>query len=287
MSILVIGATGTVGKEVVKRLLEEKLNVTVFVRDEAKAKAVWGNTVHYAVGELEKEDTLKAALKNAEKVFLLTVSSPKQAAQEGHIAKLSKEAGIKHLVKLSVITPDVNAPPQSFLRTHADAENAIIATGVPYTFLRPNGFHSNLFFDIASIKQGAIYRPKGDYRVSYVDTRDIADQAAVILADKTGVHLGRAYFQTGPESLSNTDLAAQLSKGLGREIKLVEISDADYYHACQKHGIPEFYAASLVKLFQAYRTGVAATVQGDQQILTGKEARSLATWLADNKQAFA
>lgn len=137
--ILVTGATGVVGGELVKQLLEGKEEFRVLARDTAKVGHLQGKA-EIAQGDLEKADTLKAAMKGIDHVFLLTVDQA--TATDSNVIAAAKAAGVSHVVKLS--TSFVSNDPQTAIgRWHAEKEKMLMDSGLGWTILRPGGFMSN------------------------------------------------------------------------------------------------------------------------------------------------
>lgn len=285
MPVLVIGATGTIGSAVVRLLLEKKQDVVALVRNQDKAAEQLGHNVKYVVGDVSHLAEVERAVQGVSKVFLLTVSSPVQAIIEEQVAKAAKKAGVSLLVKISVYGSSLDAATNDLMLWHAQSEKKIVETGIPFVFLRPNLFMQNLLRDAQTIKQGLIYRPRGDYSISHVDTNDIAEMAVTILTGRPGDYIGRTFWVNGPESLSYAQVAEVFSRVLDKPIALAELDDADYYEATKKH-VPEPVAMMLVKLFQTYRTGIASYVHGDQKIVTKKQPSSLEAFIIANKYHF-
>lgn len=258
--ILVTGASGTVGSEVVKALQKQGASFKVGYR-ERRLEGLPGVAIDF-----DRPETLAPALAGIKTLFLLS----NQVAPEANAVRAAKAAGVKRIVKLSVW--DAAAEGFAFARWHRAIEREIEASGLSYTFLRPNGFMQNVIHYMgATIKgQNAIFQPAQDARISHIDARDIGAVAARVL---TGTdHDGKAYSLSGPEALSYGEIAATLSSVLGREIRYVKISDEDYKQGAVGAGMPEAYADALVDLVRYYRTGgVASKVTGDVRAVTGSE----------------
>jgi len=287
---LVTGATGTVGRLVVERLVDKGRHVRVLTRDLAKGKAQWDNPhVEFVQGDLDNEEWLHSnAFDDVERVFLLTLSTPKQPAQERRVAEVAKAKGVKQLVKLSVHGASQAEPSNSLIKWHALAEDQIAATGIDYVFLRPNLFLQNfLRDDAAGIKSsGRFYRSAADCKISHVDVRDIADAAVAVLTDPIEKHAGATYYVTGPESLNYHEVAERISRALDKKVEYVPIDDFTLFTTLKGFGLPDSVAHMLVKLFQFYRTNGASIVSGDFKILTGKEPRSVEQFFRDHKETF-
>ena len=133
--ILVTGATGTIGSEVVRQLVEANQKVRALVRDSAKI-AKFGNTVEVVKGDFEDPASLRAALKNVEVAFLATAPGARMVGQETNFIEAAKAAGLARLVKLSNImaTPGNPAP---IARSHTKTESTLALSGIPATVLRP------------------------------------------------------------------------------------------------------------------------------------------------------
>jgi len=287
--VLVVGPTGKVGAPAVKALVAQNVRVRVLVRDEAKAKAILGESplIDYAKGDLDQLKTVSAALKGVERLFLITNGLP---ALELEVAKAAKDAGVKLLVKLSVYGASHDEPHGTPLRNHAISEDNIEALGIPFVFLRPSFFFQNYFAEAQGVKnQAAIYRPKGSFSIVHVDTRDIAEVAATVLsAADVSRHVGKTYYITANEdsSLSGPRVAALLSQVVGKQVNCVPVEDAAFYQTLQGFGMPERLAFAVLKLYQAWRRGTMSTAQGDLKLVTGQEPRSLLSFFTENKAAF-
>lgn len=272
--ILVTGATGKVGSELVKRLETEKVPFRAGVRHA-------GNLGMDSVAfDFDKPETFGPALTGVEKLFLLTSGGTER---EAAAVDAAKKAGVQHLVKLSVW----GAEGEDFVfgRAHREIEKKIEASGIPYTFLRPNGFMQNYLIQAATIKsQGAFYLPARDSRYSVVDVRDVGAVAAKVLMS-TG-HEGRAYTLSGPESLSNAEIAEKLSRAAGRTLTYVDVPEAQFRKSLIEMGTPEPYADAYIDLIHYYIRGKAAAVTPDIERVTGKEPRTFDEFARDFAAAF-
>src|SRR5919197_5687476 len=188
-TILVTGATGTVGSEVVKQLLsakgrreEEDMIVKVAARS---ANDTTFKNVGVQVVQLDynKSDTLSAALRGIDKLFLLTPFQSNMVDLTSNLVNGAKNTGVKYIVKQSVLGADAE-PGITPSRLHRQAENIIEESGIPFTFLRPNFFMQNFitFYSHFIKTQGAFYVPAGDAKASFVDVRDIAAVAVQALS---------------------------------------------------------------------------------------------------------
>jgi len=270
-------------------LARKETKVRVLTRDASKAPALFGPDVEVAVGDIDTLEGVETALKGIDRLFLLTLSKPNQAATEKKVAQFAKIAGVKQIVKLSVFGASPADPTNSLIRWHFDSEQSVIESGVPYTILRPNLFLQNfLRDDTQSIKtQGKFYRRTlQGAKISHVDVRDISDVAATILGQDISKHDGQTYFLTGPESLDYDQVAEKFSKVLGRKIEQVAIDDAALHASLTEAKMPLTVVHFIIKLFQFYSTNACSLVAGDTQFITGKPARSTEDFIRDHKSAF-
>ena len=283
--ILVTGVTGTTGGATLRALLETDAKVRVLVRDPARFTAPDG--VEVAVGGFDDPASLVEALRGVARAYLVLSASPEQIALESAFIAAAREAGVSHLVRLSVVGAD--QPGIEMMRfgvAHRHLEAVATASGVPTTFLRPNGFLQNYLGQAGSIReQGVFYSPLSPAAVvSHVDARDIGAVAAKVLTERG--HEGAAYTLTGPEGLSDDDIAARLSRGLGREVTHVQVTPADARASMVSMGYPEWSADGILELSAFYETGQAGGVAPDIERLLGRPARSVDDFIADHREAF-
>jgi uncharacterized protein YbjT (DUF2867 family) len=215
--ILVTGATGTNGTEILKRLATADVQVCAMVRNLDHASAIALPDVEVVEGDFDRLETLLAVLDGVERAFLLTSSSERAESQQIAFIDAARQSGVAHIVKLSQFDADVNAPGR-FQRYHAVVEAALQASGLAYTILRPNLYMQGLLnFRSTIATQNAFYVAAGDAKVSMVDVRDNADVAVAALTEPG--HEGKIYDLTGPRALTHAEMAEGLSEALGRRIR--------------------------------------------------------------------
>lgn len=282
--ILVTGASGTVGSEVVKQLREAGAKVRAAFNNPEKAERAKKQGIEAVVFDLNDRSGIAAALKGVDKVFLLGPTVPNQTDVENNVVEEAKKAGVKHIVKLSVL--DAPAEKYTLAKWHRAVEKNIEKTGVPYTFLRCNEFMQNTInYYLPTIKaEGAFYLSTKDFKVSPVDARDIA--AVAVKALTSSGHENKAYDLTGPEALNHEQVAQKLSAASGRQIKYVDIPPAAYKEGAIAAGIPDWYADLLLNLYAFYGEGRSAQVSNDVERVTGRKARSFDDFAREHAQAF-
>jgi uncharacterized protein YbjT (DUF2867 family) len=261
--ILITGASGNVGREVVKQALAVGLKIrATFQSPAVAAKAPAG--LEGVIMDYAKPETIRAALHGVEKIFLVGPPVRDLPALEANFVKEVRAAGRKHVVKLS----SLGGLESMFPRGHRDSEENIEASGLPYTFLRPNSFMQNLVnYDAGTIRsQNAFYGCQGNGAVSIIDIRDIAAAAVIVLA-ATG-HEGKSYALTGGESLTNEQIAEKISRVAGRKISYVDLPAAELKKGILSTGTSEWSADALIDLQRLYREGKASLVTDDVERLT-------------------
>lgn len=283
MTVLVAGASGTTGAEVVRQLVEAVTPVRAMSRSEEKAAALLGPGVEAVVADFGDSASLAAAMDGVDAAYLVTSAGPDMAAAEGAFARAAAAAGI-HLVKLSVIGAAVDAPLR-FGRVHAESEAAIEAAGGSWTFLKPNGFMQNDLAWAAQVPSGAIAGPVMDAAWSIVDVRDIAAVAVAALTDPAP-YGGRRITVTGPEPRTPRDRVAALAEILGVELAVVEVSIDGVKEQLRGYGLGDWTVDALGELFALYSSGAAADVSPDAEAVLGRPPRSWEEFAADHAAAF-
>jgi uncharacterized protein YbjT (DUF2867 family) len=285
MMILITGATGSNGTELVKLLASRKVAVRAMVRSISGAKAIAElDGVDLVVGDFDDVATVERALQGVEKAFLLTNSSERAEEQQCSFVSVGVRVGLKHIVKLSQFAADENSPVR-FLRYHAAVERAIVRSGLAYTFLRPNLYMQGLLaFRASIVTDGKFFAAAGNAKVSAIDVRDIALAAAAALIGHG--HEGRTYDLTGPDALTHTEMAEQLSEALGRRVIFVDVPSEDMRGALLNAGLPIWQAEGLIEDYAHYRRGEASTISSGVKDATGGPPRSFQVFARDYAQAF-
>jgi uncharacterized protein YbjT (DUF2867 family) len=279
--ILITGASGNVGKEVLRQAAASGTKVRAAFQTANKAAASLSG-VEIATVDYNQPETLLAALKGVNKVFLVGPPAQNLVALERKAVDSIKQAGGPQIVKLSAM----GGRAATFPRQHAESEDYIKSSGVPYTFLRPNGFMQNLaIYNAPTINsQNAFYGCQGEGKVSHIDLRDVAAVAVKALTDDR--HQGKSYTLTGPRALSNAELAQILSDDLGREIRYVDLPADQFKQALLGAGLPEWSANALIDLQQLYRSGGASAVTNDVEQILGRKPRSFEQFSRDHAEVF-
>ena len=263
--ILITGASGNVGREVLKQISEAGARVRAAYQSPQKAAEAPAG-VETVIVDFNRPETLRAALTGIDRVFLVGPIAPNLVELESKATDEIKRSGVKHLVKLSAM----GTRAATFPRQHAESEDRIKDCGVPWTFLRPNGFMQNMvIYNAQTVReQNAFYGSHGEGKVSLVDIRNVAGVAVRILIEDG--HAGRTYTLTGPEALSNSRIAEILTAALGRQIKYVNLPPEQMKQALLGAGTPEWNANGILDLEALYRGDGASTVTGDVELVLGR-----------------
>ena len=288
-SILVTGASGNIGSEVVKQLLvvAPAVSIKAAVHSRQNVKKVKdGDRVKVIPIDYNESDTLRQALKDVDKLFLLTPDVPNAPDLASNAVTEAKKAGIRHIVKQSVMGADLEADVGT-MRLHRQVEKIIEQSGIPYTFLRPNEFMQNFInFHSPSIKgNNAFYIPLEDAKVSLVDVRDIAAVAVKSLTDED-LHKNKTYLITGPEALSYHQVAEILSNRIGRKINYVNISDEEARAAMKEIGMSDWLINTVSELSDYFRKGKASEISSAVEEVTGNKPISFSQFANDYVDAF-
>ncbi len=278
--ILVIGATGHIGKELIPFLLESGQSIRVLVRDERKVTEL-DPCIERTIGDLNNPDSLISAMHGAERVFLVTF----EIQQDINVIEAAKRAGVQHIVKLSTL--EATDHKIQVGKWHYEREELIRASGLDWIFLRPGMFMSNsIEWWSESIKhQGSVFFPGGKKgKVAPVDPRDVAKVAAVALTQPG--HSRQAYELTGSELFTIGEMVQVISGVLGKPIQYVDIPPIAAKLFMLKSGMDKTLVKSLMEMLASLRRNEGAIVTDTIQRLTGHPPRTFEEWCREHIKAF-
>ncbi|MGP0090472.1 MAG: SDR family oxidoreductase [Xanthobacteraceae bacterium] len=269
--ILVTGATGLNGSELIRRLSARGVPVRALVRAPAKAAALAAlPKVEIVEGDMARPQTLAAALRGVDRAMLISSSVEAMLEVQSNFIDAAKSAGVKHVVKLSGIMPEPDSPFR-FARMHGEIERRLEASGLAFTHLRAGEFMPSYFRQVPSIlAKGALFLPMEDARIASIDVGDIAEVAADVLT-KDG-HEGKIYPLTGPEALTMAEVAEKLSAAVGKKITYINVAPEDARKAQLAAGVPPYTADALAELFAERRNGKEANVSPVITTVFGRRA---------------
>jgi len=274
--ILVTGATGTIGSQVVRLLGERDVPYLAMSRDP-------GDLPNAVRADFDDPASLARALAGVDSVFLVTAVP--SAAHDLALVAAARAAGVGKIVKLSAIGSGDTFGGATVGSWHHAAEAAIEASGMAWTMLRPPSFAANFLQYRDLINSGEpIPNLLGDTRQGIVDPRDVAAVAVAALTD--GAHDGRRYDLTGPAALTFTDQAAILERVLGRPVKTTDLALDAAHDLLLGMGLsPAAAAATAVGIGWA-RSGAADVVTGHVPRILGRPAGTFEQWATDHRAAF-
>lgn len=276
--ILVTGAAGNVGSEIVRLLVNEGHPVRVLSRNPEQVSR-FPKSVQFALGDLENPETLKNPLTGIKKAYLLAHAMELPAVARKFI-KVAREVGVKHIILNSSAMP----PKTKIGEWHLEAEKELKASGLLWTMLRPGNYASNTSRWAGMIRsQGTVFAP-GNNKTVPIDPRDVGAVAAKILGGSG--HEGKTYVLTGPEALSPSEQVACVSKAIGKPLKYVEVPLATARANMLRSGMPEKMADAILELTQLDGPDAIHMTETVREI-TGRPACSFAEWAMNHVGLFA
>ncbi len=283
--ILVTGATGTVGSQVVKQLKEKGASFRAAAHSPASAEKLKGDGVDSVLMDFSKPDTLQESLDGIDSLFFLSAMTPDFVEAGGNVIDSAKKAGVTRIVRLSGLGADAE-PGIKLSRLHREVEKMIESSGIAYSFLRPNSFmqnYSNMYAQTVKT-QNAFYLPHGDAGMSLIDARDIARVAVKALTEDG--HEGEAYELTGPDAISNAEIAEILSTLTGRKINYVDVTEEQAKNGMKEAGMPDWFIEMLMELYAINKAGYTAAVSPTVETVTGNKPISFRQFAEDHIDAF-
>ena len=280
--ILVTGATGNIGSQLVKLLVAKGVPVRVISRDEKKVSHL-DPSVQRVIGDRQDPSVVRKAAQGADKVLMLAILFEKNHEADRLLIEESKQAGTGQIVMISSGT--VRMENNVIGRLHREKEELIEQSGISWTFLRPGGFMSNSLQWADTIKsQSKVFNPMGEGKTAPISPYDIAGVAAVALTCPE--HEGQAYDLTGAELLSTPEQVAILSKVIGKPIDCVDIPVEVAADRAIASGLPEALVKSLAELWVQVRKEAGGFQTNEVELLTGCPAQTFETWAHEHRSAF-
>lgn len=285
-NILVTGATGHLGTAVTAALLQKTAtaNVTILVRDAAKATALADKGAKVAIGDYSDYPSLVSAFQGIDKIYLVSGNDVvNRASQHENVINAAKEAGVKHIVYSSFQRNNETADsPIAFIaNSHLSTEEALKSSGLIYTLLQ-----HTLYADIIPLFAGpklletkTIYLPAGTGRTAFAVRTDLAEAGANVLLDESGKFDNLAIELTGPESLSWEQIAELISKVTGQSISYVSPTVADFTAALTEAKVPAEYIGMFAGFSQAIAEGEFERTSSELENILGREPLSIAEYL--------
>ncbi|NBM18410.1 SDR family oxidoreductase [Streptomyces sp. GC420] len=280
MSIVVTGATGKLGRFVIEGLLEKvpAEQIAAVVRDKEKAAGLAARGVELRVADYNAPGTLGGAFAPGDRVLLISGSEiGSRVPQHKAVVDAAKAAG----VSLLAYTGALGGPDADFALAaeHKATEQAILASGLPYAFLR-NGWYTEVYTENLApvLEHGAVVQSAGEGRVASAARADYAAAAVAVLTGEG--HEGKAYELSGDTAWSFAEYAAEVSKWSGKEIAYNNVPSDVHLGILTGAGVPEPFAEILVDVDRAVARGLLARTSGDLSRLIGRPTTPMAATVA-------
>ncbi|MEM6789478.1 MAG: NAD(P)H-binding protein [Myxococcota bacterium] len=283
-TVLVTGATGNVGRHLVRRLLERGMHVVAASHDDSKVRALFGETVTATRLDFLDQSTWPGALGGATRMFLMR--PPAVADVPNNINPLVdfvRAHRVDHVVFLSVAGAGKNK-----VVPHRKLEDHLRLRGEHHTNLRPGFFAQNLesAYRQDIVEDDRSYVPAGRKQpVNWIDARDIAEVAAVVLADPDA-HRGQSYTLAGPGAVPWSEVTDALSSALGRTIVYEPASVLGYMRHLSRRGLPRGAILVQTILHFLLRFGQGATEDPTLEELLGRPGRTIRQYIEDHAEVW-
>jgi uncharacterized protein YbjT (DUF2867 family) len=281
-TILVTGATGTIGSRVIEELTDRDVTVRAALRDSGTGQQTLPEGVEWVEFDFERPETWGAAFEGVDAMFLMRPPAITRVGKSITPAiDAAERVGVEHVVVLSVLGAEKNP-----ILPHRKIETHVLDTDLDWTFLRPSFFMQNLVQTHREeiVERGEIVVPAGNGTTSFVDAADIAAVAAEALVEP-GLE-GQAYDITGPEALTYHEVARILSDVLDREISYEEPSLIEFARHSRKQGRDWPFVIVMAGIYTTARLGLAGRVTDDVERLLGRPPCSFREWIEANADAF-
>lgn len=277
--ILVTGATGTIGREVVRRIPAD-LAVRILARNPGRVAGA-GAGAEIVPGDFSDPASLAGALQGVRTVFLVT--NPGGDDDAGFI-RSARSAGVRHVVKLSAAAVADDRAEDLITRWQRRNEDLLRGSGMEWTLLRPRAFMSNTLSWAGSIRSGHVVRALyGASANACVDPRDVAEVAVRALTEDG--HAGRIHTLTGPTAITAVEQTAQLAELLCRPLRFEELGP-EQARAALGARYPADIVEALLDSAERGREGSKAEVDGTVAALLGRPAGTFRGWASDHLSAF-
>jgi len=281
--IVVTGATGTIGRELLRLLSDRGAEVKALSRTPERGERLPG--VMWVAADLAEREALPDIFAGADRVFLLTGNVGDMVSLQKNAVAAAERAGVAHVVKLSALGASDHS--KSVIGVwHYNVERVLRAAGPDWTILRPHVFMQNLLDQRVSIRRDAkIYSPSGEASIPMIDTRDIAAVAAAALTEAG--HEGKRYTLTGPEAISYREATAQLAEIVEKPLTYVPETDDDAWSRLRRADLPPWHIGGQLALASYQREGGGTEIITDLvEEITGRPARRFRDFARDFASSF-
>jgi uncharacterized protein YbjT (DUF2867 family) len=276
MTILVTGATGAVGRHIVRHLLRVGIRVRALTRNPAKANFPEG--VNVFQGDLERPESLSRALEDIDRLYLFPVPSTVTK-----VVQLAKTAGVQRIGAFSSASAPWEAKYHPRGLYYLLVERAVEASGVEWTHIRPVGFMMSALGWVESIRnEGVVRAPYGAASYPHVHEADVAEVATAALLEDG--HIGKKYIVSGPESITQIEQAKAIGAAIGRELRFEELTPEEARTRWNSF-MPESEIDTELMILEESVNKPQRVWKTFEQV-TGRPGRSFAQWAVEHADDF-
>ncbi|UAL47748.1 SDR family oxidoreductase [Sutcliffiella horikoshii] len=279
MKMLVTGATGKLGSKIVEALLKKVPGnqLAVSVRNPEKAEGLRARGVDVRKGDFDYPETLDAAFAGVDRLLIISADGENETRirQHANAIAAAERAGVKFIAYTSIANAKES---ENFLApTHKATEEAIMKTGIPYSFLRNNWYLENEISSIQGVLAGAPWvTSAGNGKVGWALQQDYADAAVAVL---TGNGHENSIYELSGKLLTQEEFVSALGNVLGKEVPLQQVDDNTYADIMKGAGVPDFLIPFLVEIQTGIREGTLEVESNDFEKLLGRSATPISDGL--------
>ncbi|GLI26940.1 hypothetical protein ARHIZOSPH14_11820 [Agromyces rhizosphaerae] len=279
MSVLILGATGNVGRHVVTELVAAGRPPRVLARDVQRAREVLGDDPEIVPGDMTDPGALLASMHGIETVFLLSPHAFDMADTQLRVIRELRRTGAR-IVKVSGTSSAITPDGPHACRQHWEVERVLQESGQPFVILRPNSFLQVLVGRLmlpVLAATGKLMNPLGAAGISLIDARDVGAVAARVLLARDWD--GRTLSLTGPRAVTYAEIADLVAERRGEPVDVVEVTPAQVRASLVERGTPEWEADHFAEMYELFRAGESEFVTDTVEDVTGRPARSVEAFL--------
>jgi uncharacterized protein YbjT (DUF2867 family) len=268
-NILITGASGKIGREVVGRLHDRQAHFVAASHQDS----VFSPDVRHLKMDLGERSLVNEGLKDIDLLFLNLPISESMIVFAQNAIMAAKNSGVKFMILTSIMGADAES---RFLlhQMHGEIEHMAKDSRIPLAILRPNTFMQSFVTRHAdSIRQGALFLPESEAKSSFIDIRDVADVAIKVI-ENPWLYEGRTINLTGPEALSNEDALQKIGRAIGRRVTYVPVTEAATRHRLLREGHSPWMVDAYLSLHRSAREGMTSMVHPSNQQVRGVAPRS-------------
>ena len=280
MKILLLGATGKIGSQIVKELQKRAIQPRIGVRNPEKARELLGEYLQVVPFDFSDINSFAPALEGVSRLFFIApMKEPEHPVN--FLLKTAAETGVRHITFSSGrTTGDMEGKPLNRV------EKMVAASGIPYTILRPGWFMQNFANWLGGTlrSEGKLYLPAGEAKTAFVDVRDIAAVATQTLL-QTG-HYGKTYDLTSDEALDHHQVVSLISEVAGKPMQYIPMERPDFIRTMMDRNWTEAAANYTADLYEQVRTGKEEVISPDIRKLLGRTPIRFRQFVRDYEDAW-